>query len=140
MDAVEDTGFEAHLMGVADSRSLTLRLDDWPLAVGQAEEIQAALTRNFGVLHVTLDEVDGSAEVSISSWLQSKYLLQQLSSCGTHAKLQRAHFVRALQVTSQSTHDAGWPVVWYDAETYLSSSAASKCWNNEQTLQHGGCW
>lgn len=63
VDAIEDTGFEVHLMGLADSRSLTLQLEDWPLPAGGAEELRSALTLNFGVLHVSLDEADGTAEV-----------------------------------------------------------------------------
>lgn len=71
VDAIEDTGFEAHLMGLADSRSLTLRLEDWPLPAGGAEELRSALTLNFGVLHVSLDKADGTAEVKSGSPLDS---------------------------------------------------------------------
>lgn len=67
MDAIEDTGFEAHLMGVTDSRSLTLQLEDWPLPAAQQDELRAALSSTFGVLQVILQDDDGTIEVALAT-------------------------------------------------------------------------
>lgn len=80
MDAIEDTGFEAHLMGVTDSRSLTLQLEDWPLPPAQQDVLRAALSGTFGVLQVTLQDADGTVEVALAS-LQLYMHKKCLKSC-----------------------------------------------------------
>lgn len=64
MVEVEDTGFEAHLIGATDSRSLTLVLSDWSGAkVAAADSVTSLLSQQFGVLDSTVDISSGNVEV-----------------------------------------------------------------------------
>lgn len=67
MDAIEDTGFEAKVIGLADSRGLVLILEGWAGKAAEAEEAEQALMRQHGVLHASVDVTSGSAEVLVLS-------------------------------------------------------------------------
>ena len=67
MDVIEDTGFEAHVIGLADSRSLTLSLEAWQPSEAAAASVEAGLRQQHGVLHVSVDTASGSAEVGSCS-------------------------------------------------------------------------
>jgi len=65
VDAIEDTGFEANVIGLADSRGLVLSLEGWAGKAAEATAVEEAVQQQHGVLHVTIDIAKGSAEASL---------------------------------------------------------------------------
>jgi hypothetical protein len=63
VDAIEDTGFEAKVIGLADSRELVLALEGWIGKATEAEGVEKALMEQHGVLHTDVDVHSGIARV-----------------------------------------------------------------------------
>lgn len=63
VNAIEDTGFEAKVIGLADSRELVLALEGWIGKATEAEGVEKALMEQHGVLHTDVDVHSGIAKV-----------------------------------------------------------------------------
>lgn len=116
VEEIEDTGFEAHIIGATDDRSLTLVLSEWagPKSV-TADAVTSLLKQQFGVLSASFDLTSGSVEIRYDpDSIGPRTMIQLLAAGGhiaqlevqkwqgdKHAKAEAAHW-RLLFITAVS--------------------------------------